>query len=774
MAEVYDAVAQGSGAFSRRVALKKMRAEMLALEDAKRAFFDEASIASALHHANIVSILDYGTIDGGLFQVFELVEGLNLRELRAALLENGRAVEEELGLSIALQIAHALAYAHALSDEHGAPRKIVHRDVTPPNILISWTGDVKLADFGVAAATKRTDRTATGFIKGNLAYMAPEQAAGDPVDGRADIFALACALHAFLRGASPVEAKGAMAAALAGAEVAVDGALGSDVVSLLRAALRVDRAKRLPDMWAFAALLQEALRERGVADPRAVVLAAMEPLRAARPPEPEEVELDFRPVLMLTGVVGGVRRFMTEATPLGTPSSPDTHAVSEQIHEGGKLGPLVLVEHLSRGGFAEVYRAEHELLGRAYAVKVLRRRADSAKNRRRLEREARALAAVDHPHIVAIHDFGTSAGGQPYLVTELLEGRTVAARVRELGPMNTAAVAAIGAQLARALEHVHALGLVHRDLKPSNVMIVREAPMFVKLIDFGITRLVSLSSGETHLTAADDLLGTPAYMAPEQAKDPTAVSAASDLYALGGVLFYLLTGHAPVERTKLSTQSAVEAVIERLLSEAVEGRPKSAAEVAVRLEASLLPVVAPVLPPPAGRKWAFAALGLAAMSVGFAAYQAASKPEVVPPIEVTDVVVRQPERTVPAAKAVLAEETGVQEISAPEEPDPEPEPEKAPRKARRSKAKAKAVAEVERAAEVPPLEAARANLDEVSARLAACTRRACEPAAEVNAVEEAYLVLRVELSRAGSLDSAEVAGLAAKAQKLRSRALLLR
>ena len=186
MAHVYEAVAQGDRGFERRVAIKRVLPEHAQDVSVKRMFLDEARIASRLHHGNVVQVLDYGTVDGDELLVMEYADGLDA--MRAATIgrTRGTAMPEALALHVAAEVAHALAYAHGLAGSDGAALRIVHRDVSPQNVLLSWDGDVKLSDFGIAVfAAQREEKTATGIVKGKMGYMPPEQAAGKALTGTA-------------------------------------------------------------------------------------------------------------------------------------------------------------------------------------------------------------------------------------------------------------------------------------------------------------------------------------------------------------------------------------------------------------------------------------------------------------------------------------------------------------------------------------------------------------------------------------------------------------
>jgi serine/threonine-protein kinase len=195
-----------------------------------------------------------------------------------------------------------------------------------------------------------------------------------------------------------------------------------------------------------------------------------------------------------------------------------------------------LVELLGRGGMSEVWRAEDLELGRNVAIKLLAPDADTA----RFEREARAVASLTHPNITQLFDYGES-DGRPYMVLEYVPEGTLENRLRERKPLPDDEAGAIAAGIAAGLAHAHARGVVHRDLKPANVLFDEEGRP--KVADFGIARM---AVGEGTLTEAGTVLGTAAYISPEQALGEPA-SAASDVYSWGVILYRMLTGRLPFE-----------------------------------------------------------------------------------------------------------------------------------------------------------------------------------------------------------------------------------
>ncbi|MFR9731821.1 serine/threonine-protein kinase [Saccharopolyspora sp. MS10] len=214
-------------------------------------------------------------------------------------------------------------------------------------------------------------------------------------------------------------------------------------------------------------------------------------------------------------------------------------------------GRYRLGRRLGHGGMSVVYRALDTRLGRPVAVKVFRSDADET-SRRRFEDEARLLAGLSHPGLVAVHDAGAESGeGEPYLVMQLVEGRTLTSVLAD-GPLEPERVAELGRRLSEVLAYVHGNGIVHRDVKPSNVLITEDGRVF--LADFGISRLADAVG---RMTDSGIIMGSAHYMAPEQVRDDE-IGYAADVYSLGLVLLECLTGRAEYDG------SQAEAAVARL------------------------------------------------------------------------------------------------------------------------------------------------------------------------------------------------------------------
>lgn len=200
MAEVFKATQRGVAGFSRIVAIKRILPEIAADPEVVRMFVEEAKLAVQLSHPNIAQVFDLGEVDGRYFIAMEHIDGHSARTLWERWNERGKRLPPEAVCHIVGQVAEALHYAHFAQDPTGRPLGVIHRDVSPQNILLAFDGDVKVIDFGLAKAENRASQTRDGVVKGKLAYLSPEQAHGRPIDRRSDLFSLGICAWELLTG----------------------------------------------------------------------------------------------------------------------------------------------------------------------------------------------------------------------------------------------------------------------------------------------------------------------------------------------------------------------------------------------------------------------------------------------------------------------------------------------------------------------------------------------------------------------------------------------
>jgi eukaryotic-like serine/threonine-protein kinase len=274
---------------------------------------------------------------------------------------------------------------------------------------------------------------------------------------------------------------------------------------------------------------------------------------------------------------------------------------------GEQLGRYEVLALLGAGSMGEVYRAKDGRLGRDVAIKVLLPEFTSDQDRlKRFEREARAASAMNHPNIVSLYDIGEHEES-PYLVTELLEGETLRARL-ERGPLPLESALDVGSQIAKGLAAAHEKGIVHRDLKPENVFLLPDGR--IKILDFGLAKLMEggtacdlLTSSSAVTTEVGVVLGTVAYMSPEQSRGKAA-DHRSDLFSFGSLLFEMVSGHTafhrdtasdtftaileeelpPLSKLGIDVPPALQKLLRGLLEKQVDARTQSADQIVSELE----------------------------------------------------------------------------------------------------------------------------------------------------------------------------------------------
>jgi len=640
MGEVYLATTIGIEGAERPCVVKRIRRDYRADPSFHARFLDEARVQAQLDDPGVARIMEASVDESGdPYVVVEYVEGKSLADVRQRLSRGGKPLAWADAVAVTLEVALALAHVHERTGADGAPLGIVHRDLSPQNVMVGFGGDVKLIDFGTARGDNRRCHTVSGVVLAKPGYVAPEVARGDAATPRADIYALGVMLWEMVSGRrfldSTMEPSDHVAAVTSGklrpGKLAHDPSLTLQdgpvpeeldrIVAWLTepvASARCGRAREASQ--ALAGLLATAPRrpveERGV---RARVKAMLARLY---PTEPAASRVEF------ARLVARARRTLSnELSELSPPPSTKRQTLpvtpSDSLTQVPNALPGTryrLIRRIGEGAMGVVYEAEHVDLGRRVAVKVLQaKHSTSPEFVARFRREARAIASLSHPNLVHVYDFGQTrtevhAGesdewaNRLFFVMERLEGETLDEYLEREQGMDWRDACELAIKTCRALEAAHAAGLVHRDLKPANLFLTyggRRPPSVseigLKLLDFGVAKLPGWTAeadarenegrdDDGNLSKAGAIFGTPETMAPEQISGGD-VDARADLYALGCVLYQLVTGKvvfdapspiltmschmrtAPVPPITAAPERGIPEDIERVILRALEKDP---------------------------------------------------------------------------------------------------------------------------------------------------------------------------------------------------------
>jgi serine/threonine-protein kinase len=353
MAEVYLARRAGPHGFQKVVAVKRILPQLAQDPDFVAMFIDEARVCARLAHPNIVQVFDFGEHDGELYMAMEYVDGTTAARLVRAAAARGEDVPLEAALYIALSILRGLDYAHNARDDENRSLALVHRDVSPGNVLIDRSGAVKLTDFGIARAAEIERRTDAGQLKGKLGYMSPEQVVGKELDARSDLFTTAIVLaelvmlRPLFSGPSEID----VLMRIRDADLSVIDRAGSrvpdDLKPILFRAMAKDRALRYPSAAAFAEALEEVLRRRRLQVGPGKLASWIERLGLAPSSNEPDNGTGTRPTANLSATPGTSRptsrpSSLPSAIP---PSAGETRDVSPAIYRakmpgGPTFGPL--------------------------------------------------------------------------------------------------------------------------------------------------------------------------------------------------------------------------------------------------------------------------------------------------------------------------------------------------------------------------------------------------------------------------------------------------
>lgn len=548
MGEVFLATSSGGieGA-ERPCVVKIIRKEHKDDESFLARFLDEARIQAQLAHPGVAQVLEATRGDDGEpYVVVEYIEGRNLGEVRARALQLGVRMAWPEAIALGISMGDALAHVHERTDAAGRPLAIVHRDLSPQNVMVSYGGDTKLIDFGTARGENRRCHTVAGVVFAKPGYVAPEVANQTPGAVPADLYAFGIMLwelvanRRFLSG----EASAHLAQVAAGKRNPVPLAQLTGAPAELDAIIAKLTAPSIELRYATAKQathdLVEVLKQAPTLanGDRSVRGRISQLMQRLYPAEPARSRAEF------ARLVAQARHVEPKPTTLPEPSpepQPSEAAEPSDLLAGTRFR---LLREIGRGGMGVVYEAFHIDLARSVAVKVLP--LEHSQNEARMQQfriEARALAGLHHENLVKLHDFGVAKDGRLFYAMELLEGESLEGHLEHHKGMDWREAVQVGIQACRALEVAHAAGVIHRDIKPANLFMTRNN--VTKLLDFGIAKMKDDSAQlEAAEVASLSILGTPEYLAPEQVTH-RAADERSDLYALGAVLYELVTGRLP-------------------------------------------------------------------------------------------------------------------------------------------------------------------------------------------------------------------------------------
>jgi serine/threonine protein kinase len=563
-------------------------------------FKDEAKVVVRLSHGNIVPVFDAGFVGQELFMAMELVDGKDLRAVWNMCAKKGIAFPVDVAVYLARELARGLHHAHTF-----ASLKLVHRDISPPNVLMSYFGEIKLTDFGLASSTLKSEKTAPGIVYGKISYMSPEQARGEPLDGRTDLYAVGIILWELLTGRQMFpNSEQNVIHRVRSPEIQPPSTYASRVPpaldQIVMKALARDRTLRYADCEAFRSALAGFLAQSAPTTDNATVSEFLKKLFG------DEIEKERNQRQTLLDTFSAAReKAEIKKEQDQTSSQPTTVSLapSNPPEGSGPIGSYLDGRYLVRrligeGGMGLVYEAEHVEIGRRVAVKILH----SAYTKQgevvaRFRSEARAATRIGHPHIIDVFDSGTTVDGSVYFVMEYLDGIDLAHLIDKEGSLPVERAIRLCREICQALAAAHKAGIIHRDMKPENVFLIERDGQkdFVKVLDFGIAKtLEAITERQGRLTNPGMAMGTPEYMAPEQAAGANA-DARADVYAVGAILYEMLVGRPPHEGntimdvlTKKATEkpapvvslrpdvpAELERVVMRCLAMSPDERPQS-------------------------------------------------------------------------------------------------------------------------------------------------------------------------------------------------------
>ena len=521
----------------REVAIKVM--DRLGPEEMPRRFVDEARAATQIVHPNIIDVYDLGRTDEGwIYYVMEKLEGRDLDAIMSEAIElQGRMTPAQV-LPLLEQICLGLQAAHDAG--------IVHRDLKPENVFV-LEGEplrLKLLDFGIAKVLEReagaAGHTQVGMILGTPLIMAPEQVPGGGqvtrVTSRTDLYSLGILLYWMLAGRPPF--------------------MDDDLFALVSRQVNeepVPLEQRAPDLpAALTSLVMQCIRKASDERPatateifrrfkaavdREAALGDTLPVDMGLPEEDDGTDADTVDTVPIPERRPSKTRELFGHPAASLPPTPIQARIGQVLKGTYRLERLI-----GEGTLGVVYEASHVRISRRFAVKLLFPRLLSDRSALdAFRREAEVTGRLGHDNIVDVVDFDYLADNDPFIVMELLEGEDLSHRLARDKRLDLETGLNITKQVVSAVSAAHDAGVVHRHLKPTNVFLCRrkQPNLLVKVLDFGISKVVGSGESEGPVRASLQ------FQAPEQATASANVDHRADIYATGGLLYYMFSGHAP-------------------------------------------------------------------------------------------------------------------------------------------------------------------------------------------------------------------------------------
>jgi serine/threonine protein kinase len=556
-------------------------------------FVREARTVATWRHENIVQVYYADEQDGLYYYVMEYIDGLDLGKLLAEYARADELMPPEDVLWLGRAIADALDYAHT--------QGMIHRDVKPSNVIVAQDGRVVLTDFGLALDVQKGTM---GEVLGSPHYVSPEQARSSAnAVPQSDLYSLGIILYEMLAGTVPFDDPSRTAVAVQHIVDAppppreINPQLSPETEAVLLKALSKDPAAR----YQTGRELLDALESALMAVPAPETPAGLPPL----PVSADVLGVGSRSSTSVKDRVSSYSQASARPAEVRQLDTGMDDLVGQQLDE------YRVVEALGEGGMARVYCGVDSRLNRQVAIKVVDApfRADS-EYLERFEREAQAIARLEHPHIVRLYRYG-EAHGLLYMAMQYVDGsdlEEILAEHRAAGTLIAPEkVGQIVREVCAALDYAHNQGVIHRDVKPANIMLDRNG--HAVLTDFGLALLTETGTRGT-------ILGSPHYIAPEQAISSAKAVPQSDLYALGVILYEAFTGQQPFDapnpldvamlhltatpaqpsalRPEISAE--LEAVILKAMARQPKERYASGQELAAALDRALVGMAVPAPP----------------------------------------------------------------------------------------------------------------------------------------------------------------------------------